>query len=89
MPNTAKSDADCIESAYEDDVGAIFKMLVQNLAGEPDNSHDQEHLAQFTKGLGVLKRAKALALGVVGAAPAARTAAMVKPKSGQKRRRSS
>ena len=33
MASTPKSDADCIESAYEDALGGLFKQLFANLAG--------------------------------------------------------
>jgi hypothetical protein len=77
MPNTPKSDADCIEGAYEDAVGGLFKQLFANLAGAGGSGSDQQYIQAFTTGLNTLKRAKGLALGVVGtstpAAAAART----------------
>jgi hypothetical protein len=65
MPSATKSEADCIESAYEDAVGTLFTQLFQNMTSQPGDS--QELVAHFTTGLNVLREAKQLALGVVNA----------------------
>jgi hypothetical protein len=64
MPDAPKSDADSIESAYEDTVEGLYKTLFQNLAGDP--GHDEKYVAAFKAGWQLAKRAKQLALGVVG-----------------------
>jgi hypothetical protein len=64
-----KTDADCIESAYEDLVGNLYTNLFQNLAGDPGN--DQKYVTSFTTGWQLAKHAKQLALGVVGSSSAA------------------
>src|ERR1700730_543646 len=72
MPTATKSDADLIESAYQDQVGLLFKQFFMSLTGEKGNKNDGKWLAAFTLGLSTLKRAKGLALGAVGSsAPAA------------------
>jgi hypothetical protein len=73
MADTPKSDADCIESAYEDAIGTLYKTLLANLAGDPGN--DKKYVTSFTNGWQLAKHAKQLALGVVGpaAAPAKTT----------------
>jgi hypothetical protein len=74
MASAPKSDGDCIESAYEDAVGGLFKQLFANLAGAGGTEGDQQFVQAFTNGLNILKRAKTLALGVVGTAPSANVA---------------
>lgn len=69
MADAPKSDADCIESAYEDLVGNLYTNLFQNLAGDPGN--DQKYVTAFTTGWQLAKHAKQLALGVVGSSSAA------------------
>jgi hypothetical protein len=64
----AKSDADCIVSAYEDAIGGLFKQMFQNLSGDPKN--EQTHVTHFTNGVQLARHAKQLALGVIGPAPA-------------------
>ena len=77
MADAAKSDADCIESAYEDTVGNLYSTLFQNLAGDPGN--EQKYVTSFTKGWQLAKHAKQLALGVVGSSSAvAKTASAVR-----------
>jgi hypothetical protein len=66
MPSTPKSDADCIESAYESALGDLFEQLFKNLTGLPDGSGDQQYVAKFTAGYSAAKHARELALGVVG-----------------------
>jgi hypothetical protein len=63
MANAPKSDADCIEAAYEDAVTALYKQFFTNLTGQPKN--EKELLANFTTGVQLAKRAKTLALGIV------------------------
>ena len=87
MPNAPKSDADCIEGAYEDAVGGLFKALFTNLESSAGTSTDQQYVAAFTKGLGTLKRAKTLALGVVGPAAPVAAAAVRRARKPRARRR--
>ena len=83
MASSPKSDVDCIESAYEDALGGLFKQLFANLAGA-GGGNEQQFVQAFTNGLTILKHAKTLAIGVVGtSAPAASATARTK-----KRRRS-
>ena len=65
MVNAPKSDADCIEAAYQDALTALYKQFFTSLTGQPKN--EKELLANFTTGLQLAKRAKTLALGVVEA----------------------
>ena len=81
MPSLAKSDADCIQSAYEDALGEIFKQLFENLTGQPDGPGDQRYVAKFTVGYNAAKHAKALALVVVGPPAPMIAAAAVKKRS--------
>jgi hypothetical protein len=71
MSSETKSDADCIESAYETAVGTLFTQLFQNMTSQPGDS--QELVAHFTTGLNILRKAKQLALGVVNAPQASAT----------------
>jgi hypothetical protein len=66
MPAAAKSDADCIESAYESALGDLFEQLLNNLTGLPDGPGDQRYVAKFTTGYNAAKHAKELALGLSG-----------------------
>jgi hypothetical protein len=81
MPSLAKSDADCIQSAYEDALGEIFKHLFENLTGQPDGPGDQRYVAKFTVGYNAAKHAKALALVVLGPPAPMIAAAAVKKRS--------
>jgi len=65
MSTVSKSDAECIENSYEDQLNALFKQFFLALSGETNSSNDQNHLKMFENGLSILKRAKALALGAV------------------------
>ncbi len=78
MPSTAMSDADCIESAYEDQVGDLFKQFFVSLTGQP--AKEKEYAASFAKGLNTLRRAKNLALAAAGTPM---TAGAMGSKSGQ------
>jgi hypothetical protein len=69
MADAPRSDADCIQSAYEALVGNLYTTLFQNLAGDPGN--DQKYVTAFTAGWQLAKHAKQLALGVVGSPAAA------------------
>ena len=69
MPIAAKSDADCIESGYEDQLAALFKQFFNSVAGQPNK--EKEYLAAFTTGLNTLRRLRTLALAVAGASPMA------------------
>jgi hypothetical protein len=82
MADAPKSDTDCIEAAYEDAVGGLYKQFFANLAGQPDN--EKELLAHFANGLQLAKKAKALALGVVQPPP---PTAAIAEKAAQKRQR--
>jgi hypothetical protein len=86
MPSTAKSDGDCIEGAYEDALGNLFKQLFENLAGQSDGPGDQNYVAKFTAGYNLAKHAKALALGVVGPSTPMAAAAAMKKRSAAKRK---
>lgn len=77
MPSTAKSDADCIESAYEDQVGAQFKQFFISLTGQP--AKEKEYAAAFAAGLNTLRRAKNLALAAAGVPTTAAVAMGSKP----------
>jgi hypothetical protein len=62
-------EASAVEAAYEAQVQALFKQLATglgDLGGTPQAEKDS--LKRFTIGLGHAKRARELALGVVGGA---------------------
>lgn len=86
MPAAAKSDADCIESAYESALGDLFEQLLNNLTGLPDGPGDQRYVAKFTTGYNAAKHAKELALGVVGPSRPTIAATTAKTRSVSKRR---
>jgi hypothetical protein len=87
MPAAAKSDADCIESAYESALGDLFEQLLKNLTGLPDGPGDQRYVAKFiTSGYNAAKHAKELALGVVGPSKPTIAATTAKTRSVSKRR---
>jgi hypothetical protein len=86
MPAAAKSDADCIESAYESALGDLFEQLFKNLTGLPDGPGDQQYVAKFTTGYNAAKHAKELALGVVGPSKPTIAATTAKTRSVSKRR---
>jgi hypothetical protein len=86
MPATAKSDADCIESAYESALGNLFEQLFKNLTGLPDGPGDQQYVAKFATGYNAAKHAKELALGVVGPSKPMIAATTAKKRSVSKRK---
>jgi hypothetical protein len=86
MPSTANSDADCIQSAYEDALAGLFKQLFENLTGQPDGPGDESYVVKFTKGYTAAKHAKGLALGVVGPYAPVIAAAAMKKRSVAKRK---
>ena len=63
------AEAAAIEAAYRTHVEVLFRALITNL-GDQAVSHqtDQQCLDKFTVGLNIAKRARQLALNVVGAA---------------------
>jgi len=75
MSLSTKSDDDLIEGAYQDQVGLLFKQFFISLTGEKGIKNDGKWLAAFTLGLNTLKRAKGLAIGVVGSSDPATTVA--------------
>ena len=87
MPIAAKSDADCIESGYEDALASLFKQFFNSVAGQPNK--EKEYLAAFAAGLNTLRRLKALALAAAGAPPMAAgspTMTVAATKSSRRRR---
>jgi hypothetical protein len=64
--SSANPDAAAIEKAYEDQLIAMFKVLVANLASTPA-SHDTEQgcVDKFALGVKLARRARELALKVV------------------------
>jgi uncharacterized protein len=86
MPSPAKSDADCIQSAYEDALAGLFKQLFENLTGQPDGPGDQRYVAKFTAGYNAAKHAKGLTLGVVGPSAPMIAAAAMKTRNVAKRK---
>lgn len=62
------SEANAINSAFEEHVGVLFKGFVTNL-GDASASHktDQQCLDAFTTGLNVARKAKQMALTVTSA----------------------
>ena len=86
MPSTARSDADCIQSAYESALGDLFKQLLENLTGQPDGPGDQHYVAIFATGYNAAKHAKELAIGVVGPSAPMTAATAMKKRSVSKRK---
>ena len=66
VPNPNAQEIAAIEQAYEDELKAMFKILVANLASEAV-SHDTDKLCikKFATGLNLTRRAKELALHAV------------------------
>ena len=64
MPSPSP-ESTAIEAAYQVQVETLFKTLCANLIDEPNQ--EQQCVARFTAGLGIAKRAKALALGAATA----------------------
>jgi hypothetical protein len=75
MPSSGDdSERSAIEAAYQEQIHALFKVLVNNLIDEPiSHQTDQQSLAKFTAGLNVAKRARQLALSAVAPRLAAAT----------------
>jgi hypothetical protein len=74
MPaQSASPEVAAIEAAYATQLQLLFSRLVTNIGDEPTtHDTDQQCLDRFSKGLGIARRARQLALGVMGsAAPAA------------------
>jgi hypothetical protein len=81
MADPSSPEATAIEVAYEDEVKALFKVLVANLADEPvSHEVDQQCVDKFTAGLKLAKRARELALNVVVPASPAKIAPSRKKK---------
>lgn len=75
MPSS-RDDAEtsAIHAAYQEQIKALFKVLVNNIIDEPiSHQTDQQSLAKFTTGLNVAKRARQLALSAVAPRLAAAT----------------
>lgn len=84
MPNPSnRPETAAIEAAYQAHLQTLFKSLITNLGDQPvSRQSDQQSVDKFTTGLNIAKRAKQLALNVVGPASPARAAA-----SGSKKRK--
>jgi hypothetical protein len=76
MASETKSDAECIEAAYEEAVAGLYRQFFVSLTGQPDK--EKQLLTIFTNGLQFAKRAKTLALGVIQPATFA-PSALVRP----------
>ena len=77
MPNSSP-EADAIEQGYEDAIRELFRTLFTNLIDEPA---EQQSVAKFTAGLNTARRARELALGVIGQpSPAKRALRQRRPK---------
>jgi hypothetical protein len=76
MPSApSKAEVATIEAAYQDQVKRLFGVLCTNLSQEPvTHQTDQQCLDKFTNGFQVAKRARELALTVVGPAVSAASA---------------
>jgi hypothetical protein len=70
--SNSSPEVSAIEDAYEERIHLLFVGLATNL-GDMPNSHktEQQCVDMFKAGLNMAKKAKQLALAVVGAAPAA------------------
>ena len=77
MPSSDKSpEATAIDAAYQEHIGALFKILIENLIRVPSSHEtDQQCVDRFVAGLHVAKRARQLALRAV---PPVATAAVSK-----------
>ena len=56
-------EATAIETAYEDQVQALFRVFFTNLAGDPGK--EQQYFDNFKKGLNLAKHARDIALKAV------------------------
>jgi hypothetical protein len=86
MPSS-RDDAEtsAIHAAYQEQIRALFKVLVNNIIDEPiSHQTDQQSLAKFTTGLNVAKRARQLALSAVAPTVAAATRGLRRRKIGAK-----
>jgi hypothetical protein len=73
MPTASNSvEAAAIEAAYEARVQTLYIGLATNLGDSPTS--EQQGVDRFTKGLNTAKRARQLALNVIGAEAPASTA---------------
>jgi hypothetical protein len=63
MPTASGQDATTVEAAYQDRVKTLFVGLCTNLE---QGGSEQQSMQKFTKGYNLAKRAKELALSVVG-----------------------
>jgi hypothetical protein len=63
MSDSTSPEAAAIEMAYEDQVRALFKILVSNLVDEAvSQENDQQCVDKFTAGLKIARRPRELAL---------------------------
>ena len=77
MPQ-ASSEADLIDSAYEDEIKLLYKNLLGGLSadgGQSSPGDEQQCLQRFKAGLTLARRARELALSAVGTARPTRAAA--------------
>lgn len=82
---TPSTEAITIEAAYQDEVKALFHVLIMNLAsGSVSRENDQHHAERFAAGLNIAKRAKELALKALANALVAEVAAMEKAAGSKK-----
>jgi hypothetical protein len=87
MMPSSRDDAEtsAIHAAYQEQIQALFKVLVNNIIDEPiSHQTDQQSLAKFTTGLNVAKRARQLALSAVAPTVAAATRGLGRRKIGAK-----
>jgi hypothetical protein len=80
MPSaTSTPEVGAVESAYQDQIKLLFSTLCTNLSQQPvTHQTDQQCVDRFTAGFQVAKRARVLALDVVGAASPATAAAQLR-----------
>ena len=84
MPNLSSSpEASAIDEAYKDEVKGLFEVLVTNLIDAP--GADQQSAAKFAAGLSRVKRARDLALDLIGP-PGSDVRALRRPKRSRKTR---
>jgi len=81
MPNSSP-EADAIEQGYENEIRELYRTLFTNLIDEPA---EQQSVTKFTAGLNTAKRARDLALGVIGP-PSPAKRALRQPRSKRARR---
>jgi hypothetical protein len=62
---SSKTEAAAIEAAYEAQVRTLYLALTTNLGDAPTS--EQQSVDRFTKGINTAKRARQLALNVMGA----------------------